>query len=94
MDLEQLKRRRDELLKDNEWMDGLIKEKEEELWEVKVRTIAASELARSAMQSAMRTAGIVDSFYGPSTQLSDNQANKAVEVDPNKNCFYARKEKQ
>ncbi|VTS28481.1 Uncharacterised protein [Streptococcus dysgalactiae subsp. equisimilis] len=52
-----------------------------------MRTIAASELARSAMQSALRTAGIVDSFYGPSTQLSDNQANKAVEADHNKNCF-------
>lgn len=87
MDLEQLKRRRDELIEDNEWMDDLIKEKEEELWEVKVRSIAASELARSAMQSALRTAGIVDSFYGPSTQLSDNQANKAVEADHNKNCF-------
>lgn len=63
MNLEQLKQRRDELIKDNEWMDNLIKEKEEELWEMKVRTIAASELARSAMQSALRTAGIVDSFY-------------------------------
>ncbi|VTS28464.1 Uncharacterised protein [Streptococcus dysgalactiae subsp. equisimilis] len=29
MDLEQLKQRRDELIRDNEWMDGLIKEKEE-----------------------------------------------------------------
>lgn len=80
MDLEQLKQRRDELTRDNEWMDGLIKEKEEELWELKVRSIAASELARSAMQSAMRTAGIVDSFYGPSAygpsaQSSDNQTN-------------------
>ncbi|MCB2833577.1 hypothetical protein [Streptococcus dysgalactiae] len=74
MDLEQLKQRRDELPRDNEWMDGLIKEKEE-LWELKVRSIAASELARSAMQSAMRTAGIVDSFYGLSTQSSDNQTN-------------------
>ncbi|MEE3743043.1 hypothetical protein [Streptococcus dysgalactiae] len=74
MDLEQLKQRRDELTRDNEWMDGLIKEKEE-LWELKVRSIAASELARSAMQSAMRTAGIVDSFYGLSTQSSDNQTN-------------------
>lgn len=74
MDLEQLKQRRDELIRDNEWMDGLIKEKEE-LWELKVRSIAASELARSAMQSAMRTAGIVDSFYGLSTQSSDNQTN-------------------
>ncbi|HGC9994087.1 TPA: hypothetical protein ACG6QC_001603 [Streptococcus agalactiae] len=74
MNLERLKQRRDELIRDNEWMDGLIKEKEE-LWEVKVRTIAASELARSAMQSAMRTAGIVDSFYGPSAQSSDNQTN-------------------
>lgn len=71
MNLERLKQRRDELIRDNEWMDGLIKEKEEELWEVKVRTIAASELARSAM----RTAGIVDSFYGPSAQSSDNQTN-------------------
>lgn len=75
MNLEQLKRRRDELFKDNEWMDNLIKEKEEELWEMKVRTIAASELARSAMQSALRTAGIVDSFYGPSAQSSDNLTN-------------------
>lgn len=65
MDLEQLTKRRDELVKDNQWLDGLIQEKEEELWELKVRTIAASELARSAMQSALRTAGIVDSFYGP-----------------------------
>lgn len=31
MDLEQLKQRRDELIKDNEFMDNLIKEKEEEL---------------------------------------------------------------
>ena len=68
MNLEQLKQRREELIKDNEWMDNLIKKKEEELWEMKVRTIAASELARSAMQSALRTAGIVDSFYGPSAQ--------------------------
>lgn len=29
MDLEQLKQRRDELIKDNEFMDNLIKEKEE-----------------------------------------------------------------
>lgn len=65
MNLEQLRQRRDELIQDNEWMDNLIKEKEEELWEVKVRTVAASELARSAMQSALRTAGIVESFYGP-----------------------------
>lgn len=59
MNLEKLKQRRDELIRDNEWMDGLIKEKEEKLWELKVRSITASELARSAMQSAMRTAGIV-----------------------------------
>ena len=65
MNLEQLKQRRDELIKDNEWAAGLIKEKEEELWEVKVRTIAASELARSALESAVRSAGIVDTFYGP-----------------------------
>ena len=67
MDLVQLKQRRDELIKDNEWADGLIKEKEEKLWEVKVRTIAASELARSALESAVRSAGIVDTFYGPDT---------------------------
>ena len=65
MDLEQLKQRRDELVKENQRMDNLIKEKEEELWEVKVRTIAASELARSALESALRSAGIVDTFYGP-----------------------------
>lgn len=65
MNLEKLKQRKDELLQDNEWMDNLIKEKEDELWELKVRGIAASELARSAMQSALRTAGIVDTFYGP-----------------------------
>ena len=65
MDLKQLKQRRDELIKDNEWADGLIKEKKEKLWEVKVRTIAASELARSALESAVRSAGIVDTFYGP-----------------------------
>ena len=64
MNLEELKQRRDELIKDNEWADGLIKRKEEELWEVKVRTIAASELARSALESAVRSAGIVDTFYG------------------------------
>ena len=62
MNLEELKQRRDELIKDNEWADGLIKKKEEELWEVKVRTIAASELARSALESAVRSAGIVDTF--------------------------------
>ena len=65
MNLEELKQRRDELIKDNEWADGLIKKKEEELGEVKVRTIAASELARSALESALRSAGIVDTFYGP-----------------------------
>ncbi|WP_314436297.1 hypothetical protein [uncultured Streptococcus sp.] len=65
MNLDQLKQERDELIKDNEWADGLIKKKEEELWEVKVRTIAASELARSALESALRSAGIVDTFYGP-----------------------------
>lgn len=65
MNLEELKQRRDELIKDNEWADVLIKRKEEELWEVKVRTIAASELARSALESAVRSAGIVDTFYGP-----------------------------
>lgn len=63
MNLEELKTRRDELIGDNEWMDNLIKEKEEELWELKVRGIAASELARSAMQSALRSASIVDTFY-------------------------------
>ena len=68
MDLEQLKQRRDKLIKDNEWADGLIKKKEEELWEVKVRTIAASELARSALESALRSVGIVDTFYGPDKQ--------------------------
>lgn len=65
MNLEQLKQERDELIKDNEFMDNLIKEKEEKLWEVKVRTIAASELARSALESALRSVGIVDTFYGP-----------------------------
>lgn len=73
MDLEALKQRRDELIQDNEWMDGLIKEKEEELWELKVRGIAASELARSAMQSALRQAGIVETFYGPYQPSSDEQ---------------------
>ncbi|SEF25568.1 hypothetical protein SAMN04487839_12017 [Streptococcus gallolyticus] len=68
MNLEALKERRDELVKDNNWVDDLIKEKEEELWELKVRTIAAQELARSAMQSCLRTMGIVDSFYGPDSQ--------------------------
>lgn len=68
MNLEKLKQRRDELIQDNEWMDELIKKKEE-LWETKVRTIAASELARSAMQSALRTAGIVETFYGPNSEL-------------------------
>lgn len=29
MNLEKLKQRRDELIRDNEWMDGLIKEKED-----------------------------------------------------------------
>lgn len=63
--LETLQQRRDNLVEDNAWIDALIKEKEEELWDLKVRTIAAQELARSAMQSALRTAGIVESFYGP-----------------------------
>ncbi len=36
MNLEKLKQRRDELIQDNEWMDELIKKKEEELWENKV----------------------------------------------------------
>ncbi|HEM2786547.1 TPA: hypothetical protein U0611_000876 [Streptococcus suis] len=73
MNLEQLKQRPDELIQDNEWMDELIKKKEEELWETKVRTIAASELARSAMQSALRTAGIVDTFYEPYHPSNDEQ---------------------
>lgn len=66
MNLEQLQQRRDELIQDNEWMDELIRKKEEELWELKVRTIAASELSRSAMESCLRNSGIVDSFYGSS----------------------------
>ena len=73
MNLEELKQRRDELIKDNEWADGLIKKKEEELWEVKVRTIAASELARSALESAVRSAGIVDTFYGPDNGKKGNE---------------------
>lgn len=73
MDLEQLKQRRDELIKDNEWADGLIKKKEEELWEVKVRMIAASELARLALESALRSAGIVDPFYGPDNGKKGNE---------------------
>lgn len=73
MNLEELKQRRDELIKDNEWADGLIKRKEEELWEVKVRTIAASELARSALESAVRSAGIVDTFYGPNNGKKGNE---------------------
>lgn len=73
MNLEKLKERRDDLIKDNEWVDDLIKEKEEELWELKVRTIAAQELARSAMQSCLRTAGIVDSFYGPDRQKNHQE---------------------
>ncbi|MCY7166152.1 hypothetical protein [Streptococcus gallolyticus] len=77
MNLEELKTRRDELIQDNEWMDDLIKEKEEELWELKIRTIAASELARSAMQSALRSAGIVDTFYGPYHPSKDEQGEKA-----------------
>ena len=76
MNLEQLRKRRDELVQDNAWMDNLIKENEEELWELKVRGIAASELARSAMQSAVRSTGIVDTFYGPNTQKSQGQTNK------------------
>lgn len=73
MNLEQLRQRRDELIQDNEWMDNLIREKEEELWEKKVRMIAAQELARSAMQSALRTAGIVESFYEPYPPSSEAQ---------------------
>ncbi|WP_162011937.1 hypothetical protein [Streptococcus sp. S784/96/1] len=73
MNLEQLRKRRDELVQDNAWMDNLITEKEEELWELKVRGIAASELARSAMQSALRSAGIVESFYGPYNPSSEAQ---------------------
>lgn len=77
MNLEELKARRNELIEDNEWMDNLIKEKEEELWELKVRGIAASELARSAMQSALLSAGIVDTFYGPYHPSKDEQGEKA-----------------
>ena len=73
MYLEQLKQRRDELVKEKEWAAGLIKEKEEKLWEVKVRTIAASELARSALESAVRSAGIVDTFYGPDNGKKGNE---------------------
>ncbi|WP_449457628.1 hypothetical protein [Streptococcus suis] len=73
MNLEKQKQRRDELIQDNEWLDELIKKKEEELWETKVRTIAASELARSVMQSALRTAGIVDTFYEPYHPSNDEQ---------------------
>ena len=73
MELEQLKQRRDELVKENQWMDNLIKEKEEELWEVKVRTIAASELARSALESALRSAGIVDTFYNSDNGKKGNE---------------------
>lgn len=72
MDLKQLKQRRDELVRENQWMDNLIKEKEE-LWEVKVRTIATSELARSALESALRSAGIVDTFYNPDNGKKGNE---------------------
>lgn len=68
-----MKQRRDELIKDNEWADGLIKEKEEKLREVKVRTIAVSELARSTLESAVRSAGIVDTFYGPDNGKKGNE---------------------
>ena len=73
MNLEELKTRRDELIEDNEWMDNLIKAKEEELWEMKVRTIVASELARSALESALRSAGIVDTFYNPDNGKKGNE---------------------
>lgn len=68
-----MKQRRDELIKDNEWADGLIKEKEEKLREVKVRTIAVSELARSTLESAVRSEGIVDTFYGPDNGKKGNE---------------------
>ena len=68
-----MKQRRDELIKDNEWADGLIKEKEEKLREVKVRTIAVSELARSTLESSVRSAGIVDTFYGPDNGKKGNE---------------------
>lgn len=80
MNLEALKERRDELVKDNEWVDDLIKEKEEELWELKVRTIAAQELARSAMQSCLRTTGIVDSFYGSDSQKNIKRKEKDEQI--------------
>lgn len=64
MNLKQLESRRNELIQDNIWMNGIIRQKEEELWETKVRCIAASELERSARESALRSAGIVSSFYG------------------------------
>lgn len=64
MNLEQLEKRRNELIQDNILMDDILKEKEEELWEAKVRCIAASELTRSARESALRSAGIVSSFFG------------------------------
>lgn len=64
MNLKQLESRRNELIQDNIWMDYIIKQKEEELWELKVRCIAASELERSARESALRSVGIVSSFYG------------------------------
>ncbi|EPD19453.1 hypothetical protein BM51_1286 [Streptococcus pneumoniae] len=40
---------------------------------MKVRTIAASELARSALESALRSAGIVDTFYGPDNRKKGNE---------------------
>lgn len=63
MNLEQLEKRRDELIQDSILMDDIIKEKEEKLWEAKVRCIVASELTRSARESALRSAGVVSSFY-------------------------------
>lgn len=64
MNLKQLENRRDELIQDNIVLDDIIKQKEADLWEAKVRCIAASELERSARESALRSAGIVTSFYG------------------------------
>ena len=73
MNLEELKQRRDELVQDNAWMDNLIKEKEEELWELKVRGIAASELARAALETGVRSADIVDTFSGPDNGKKGNE---------------------
>lgn len=71
MTIEELEKRKRDYQRRNDDLDKSIAQAKDELWSLRVRTIVASELARSAYEDAMRRAGIVKSFYGPYSPEKD-----------------------